>query len=177
MWRLCWSEDGSPIYASEARSERDRCGDQTPKEVTWPELPIRVRIDENLDSVQNEVRAALWTWNHWAGRPLFEESLFGSDVRVSLLQCIRPGVLAMAPHLTESGRLGAAVLVCPSTIVESPEDQIQILTHEFGHVLGFAHDPLVETSIMYPYARPGQRGHLTDADMRALLRVYGRRAR
>ncbi len=124
--------------------------------------------------MQNAVREALWTWNHWAGREVLVEGLFADDVRVTMFPC-DGSTLAMAPHLDDHGRLSAGVLVCPSIIVRDDEYKTQTMVHEFGHILGFAHDPDNPDSIMYPYMRRDRKPHLTDADMRALNRVYGNR--
>jgi hypothetical protein len=48
------------------------------------------------------------------------------------------------------------------------------LTHEFGHVIGFAHEPDLPSSTMYPDAQPGETSKraLSDNDVEGLCEVY-----
>lgn len=65
---------------------------------------------------------------------------------------------------------GPAMLGLPT----APNDYQNVITHEFGHVLGLVEDPENPDSTMYPSSQPGEvtKRELADVDRQSAARAY-----
>lgn len=165
-WELCWMKLESglevPLYPDETYPYSPAC--DSPEQINWPGSQLRYQIE--AEKYRPLVTAAAKQWNEWIGREVFVET--DDDVAdiVVYTKELWPGIAGQAQHYKELGRLKAQVLLSPTLV-----RPYRTILHEFGHVLGFAHDRDKEGSIMYPSGEGGLA--LTTKDYVALRRKYG----
>jgi hypothetical protein len=156
------------------------CADPHP--IRWPALPLSVEILFDTSDYDGSAMEAVSFWNDSLGRKAFTYAT-GSDISDVQFATgdATSGHLGRTHHTVEpSGRLTAQVFL------DQPGDPCEVarvLEHEIGHVLGLAHDPDLDTSIMRSYIDNGVSAEtdcyehiflVTPADRDAILGVYGR---
>jgi hypothetical protein len=143
-------------------------------------LPLQVLVSFDLSaSWRLAILKAISQYNDKVGRrvfmnPAFPAASFSYSTPTSGAVIVRDdnggdpkhGVTMLYPQ-------SAPVVACIVTLPQSVDGQPlcdQIALHEFGHVLGLAHDELKE-SIMWPTTQ-GRPGALTDDDVKNLKWAY-----
>lgn len=167
---VCWNLDGTADYtpgcsgSSELRWDRDRI----PLVVDAP--PDSDEVTEAVSIVNDQIGCEVLRLHPGAG--------LTADVNVALDQPLEVGATqepgGSARHLRgASGRMFAVV---ETTNVTNPTLKTRVLVHEFGHVLGLAHDPF-QSSIMYPTQPDSEEPdfvRFTDSDQALLNSMYCR---
>lgn len=165
LWNLCYGIAGDPIYY-EDRSAKTAC--KTPETINWGQLPILVHISPEMP-----VTPMLWAfdvWEGWLGTEVFRLTPNSGDGIVEVMMngdILDFGAAAFAPHYKDSkGKLHHYVIFW-----DPYQNDAEVIAHEFGHVLGLAHDKNDKRSIMYP--RIGTvMPLLRAADREALCALY-----
>lgn len=147
-----------------------------PQRIVWPKLPLVIHLADDVKEYRNSAQQACDLWNNRLGKTFLVLGDAG-DVEVTT-GSIRGSVLGTTSFSYAGGHLSAHVsLMGPSDVTTV----YWILAHEFGHVLGLAHDR-VETSVMSsaPELRDGLLGDketlpmflITSSDRDALQAAY-----
>lgn len=148
LWLICYDEEGNPEYYETPQKEY-AC--DSPERVVWDGIPIKVYLHPSVTDATNAFLWAFKEWENWLGAPVFELVPDDGPGVVVAFQAKDPfglfdGVAAMAPHKKlEDGSREHAVLF----FGEHRFNPV-IIAHEFGHVLGLAHDREDKNSIMFP---------------------------
>jgi hypothetical protein len=148
----------------------------------WPKdhLPLQVLVSFDLAAHWRlAILKAVSQYNDVVGRqvfmnPAFPAASFSYSTPTSGAVIVRDdnsgdpkhGVTMLYPELPP-------IDACIVTLPEAVQDQAlcdQVALHEFGHVLGLAHDEIRE-SIMWPTTQ-GRAGKLTDYDIKNLKWAY-----
>lgn len=147
-------------------------------ELKWQknQLPLTyfITLDKNTETYRNSITKGADLWNSEIG-PMFKLVNKESDaiVKVSWGSVPTSGHSGgYTSHAGTTGPTGATI------VLSEPSDLHAVYryaTHEFGHVLGLAHDE-APRSIMYP-TQPGMTNELTfvlpsDADKKLLRGLY-----
>lgn len=167
LLRVCWNLDGTADYSAQCA---------TPSDLRWDRNRIPLIVDAPPDS--DEVTEAVSIVNDQIGCEVLRlrpGAGLTADVNIALDQPLlvgseEPG--GSTRHSRgESGRMFATV---ETTNVTNPTLKTRVLVHEFGHVLGLAHDPF-EASIMFPTQPDSEEPdfiRFTDADQATLNQLY-----
>ena len=146
-----------PVYMSvcwrgNENLERVRYNPKCTEEIVWKDLPIRVKISEDIPLFHRlAIQRTLYWWNFVLKRRVFVEVEYQYNVLVEPnWDCWT--WRASATHFKEGAE--------------------NTYRHEFGHILGLDHDPDHPDSLMYPYY--GDDRILTPKDRGALIQRYGR---
>ncbi len=146
------------VYASKTLA-LDAC--TSPVVPTWETVPILVTAEPEL-----EVRTlkAIKTWNLWMGFELFQYTDDQSKPDIV--------VFYVAPHPIMSARVGQYTIDgkhVGAVLVYEKGVEVRTLAHEFGHLLGLAHEHGNHYNVM-SYDR--DLVWITPSDKAILLRQY-----
>jgi hypothetical protein len=162
QWQVCYSSDGVVTDYEGDCSE--------PQAIVW-QLPVMVYIDDNYPRPELALQVLFW-WNDVVGVKLFDVTLDVNDAVVYLHSnnlTMPPGAGGFALHWIHPlyGRLFIVNVMSLQT------DDPSTLAHEFGHVLGLAHDPVGGTSVMEP--EPYQADfEVSPSDLLYLKQLYAK---
>lgn len=149
---------------------------QTPEDIIWENLPIRVRIDDNLPNDDKKaIRHAMNYWDIVAGRDIFIEVSASSDLDIIMMtqNSWSGAILAATFHLRDEGKLLSKILVYPLTYNDDNENRIvDVYLHELSHVIALDHDENLPSSLMYPFIGDGTQ-EITITDQMAIIERYG----
>jgi len=133
----CWQPVGATLVPEACHS---------PTAVTWDYLPLLVHSDlKNRLTVHRTIKV----WNQWMGLEVFKYTERGTWADVQVIYGGEPLMpwLAVTVFWTYDHRPHAGIQVFTRGLGAA-----DTMAHEFGHVLGLAHDPNNNRSIMYPNA-------------------------
>jgi len=163
---VCWPAEGEGYAVYNQACEHT---------IKWPKIPLLVRIDLADDTLvyTSAIEGAMKLWNSQVG-PLFIKVHAGAaDVIVQW------GPTAMDNSAGYTQHIGAKEGVRQAVITFTDPNDLHMMyrfaVHEFGHVLGLAHDDFT-SSIMYP-VQPAVNDKIsfvlpTDADIKLLKKLY-----
>lgn len=141
-----------------------------PLPAIWDHMPLTVGSDYN--SVESTINT-IEIWNEalgfeafvYVGLPMQDPD---PDVYVFVNDECPPGLNGMAPYFkTETKEKKALVFVCEY-------ERWETLIHEFGHVLGLAHDPDNPRSVMHNYGNTRYLTAIEPLDIEILRYLYKR---
>lgn len=138
LWKVCYDAQGL-VDNFDGECEHSR-------EITW-DLPVRVYVPADYPD-RLRVLESLAAWNDWLQADVFLATTnpVQPDVEV-IVMSDNPVIAGLADHALVDGRVYFKVY-----IAQKYTARVDILAHEFGHVLGLAHDPGRKRSIMHPGA-------------------------
>lgn len=148
LLRVCWTSGGAADY------NQDNCS--FPQEIRWQERDFPLSVSGNVED-STEITSAIEIVNSQMGCELLRQvpraqlgGLLAPRVRVTLndtatVHVDRVG--GLTNHgMVENGDIYAAV---STFMLTNSYMTMRTLVHEFGHVLGLAHDDF-RSSIMFP---------------------------
>lgn len=153
----------------------------------WDHVPLRVHLDAELaDSYDDSLREAVIAWKRAAGCPLFEITTDAATADVKIINgnpTDDRGDCKAKCSTTEHAacaclRVGAMVTAEVYYLAPNTIDVAYVtFAHELGHVLGFADDPGVRTSMMRPDVIKGVSEsstflRISDSDRKAARKRY-----
>lgn len=159
FWKLCYNTLG------EIEDFDGDCED--PREVTWRELPVKVYIAPGYP-YPGQVLEAMNVWDAWLGTDVFKLTFdqLESNVTVTYEEEVTfYAGIAQHRRLLESLDVYFNV-----AIAGKYSENVEVITHEFGHVMGLFHDSGRPRSIMFP--GKAHMPWLTGSDCRALAIKY-----
>jgi len=195
MLQVCWTDDGRPGYIDTSQIEEGEpvngpC--DRPEELVWPQKQIPIAVTattpdgEALGPDSDESKAlahAVSDFNSQVGFTLLrmERELGSANAVVRLGGAFQAGGESPPPgYVTHrrmpGGQLRANVYIRSDVAADSRLLHV-VLLHEFGHLVGLAHDDFT-LSIMYPLSREEwgsgemSTAHVTDRDKANLRHRY-----
>ncbi len=138
LWSLCYRADGT------VADYEGKC--DNPEVLRW-KLPIRVHIPRDYPG-HTAVLQAITVWNRWLGTSVFIGTENPEVANVFMLTGgFSMGLAGLALHSKRPVEPDLGEVIFAVTLYNGHEDNVATITHEFGHVLGLAHDD-DERSIM-----------------------------
>lgn len=111
---------------------------------------LRVKVESTAQELyENEIDSAMLLWNKIAGRSLFVRTSTAPNIHV--IASILEGNLAGETGcwiIEETGEINHSVVQLDPFV--HPLARFRLVVHEFGHVLGLAHDEDDKESVMFP---------------------------
>lgn len=133
-----------------------------PNLITTPAgMPIRWRVKLRVVIAPDaemawmpEINAAMLHWNAVVGREMFVRTATAADVLVKIAP-ISPDSAGLTGCFYDAttGEINKAIIGLSPGL--ETEIAYRVMVHEFGHVLGLAHDQEDRLSAMYPIAHRG----------------------
>jgi len=173
--KVCWDGDRVVYPVDNFNQVAPTC--PNPVEIDWGEGSLPIRINSEIPDPAIEL--AMMVWNETVGFELFVPGKIGWDMIITLAPS--PGekesgavALAGTVHFKDHGHLGAIIFAYETMGELDGYQRIQVYVHELGHVLGLGHDVNDVHSLMYPAPPLGDIGSLTQLDIEAVKKKYGR---
>jgi len=166
LMRVCWQQ-GHAIY------DNPQCNTELKWNKTQLPLKYAIHFDEAHQGYINSVIEATKLWNAELGVTVFRLA----DNPAEAIITVEWGSMSsnVGGHVSHRGITGPKIATITLTDASDVRAVYRYAVHEFGHVLGLAHDDFAQ-SVMYP-TQPGLTGEITftlpsDADKKLLRELY-----
>lgn len=166
LMKVCWT-GGQAVYA----------GADCTTELKWTKQRLPLKYAINFDAAHkdyvNSVKAGADLWNKEIGTPLFVFTDKVAEAKIIVeWGSVSGNAGGYTSHKGTTGPESATITLTEATDIHAV---YRYAAHEFGHVLGLAHDDF-ESSIMFP-TQPGMTGDMklvlpSDADKKLLQGLY-----